>query len=100
MAYTVKFCFVVPSSTCGVSSEQLNYRKNPMVRLLYRFHVYYLLRRILKKLQVSFPHAAGFNASDNSYTNEEFFKICEDYGVLRHPIRHKMKILLDLSARC
>ena len=50
-----------------------------MVRVWYRFHVYYHVRRILKRLQVSLPHETGFNAADNPYTNEEFFKICEDY---------------------
>ena len=54
-----------------------------------RFHMYYHVRRILKRLQVSLPHEAGFNAADNPYTNEEFFKICEDYGVPHNPMRHK-----------
>ena len=31
-------------SACGVSSEHLNYAKHPMVRSLYRFHVYYHMR--------------------------------------------------------
>ena len=70
------------SSACGVSSVHLNYAKHPMVRALYRLHVYYHVRRILKRLQVPLPHETGFNAADNLYTNSEFFKICEDYGVL------------------
>ena len=32
-------------STCGVSSEHLNYAKHPMVRAVFRFHVYYHVRR-------------------------------------------------------
>ena len=52
-----------------------------MVRSLYQFHVYYHLRRILKRLQVPLPHEAGFKASDNPYTNEEFVKICENCAV-------------------
>ena len=35
----------------------------------------------MKRLQVPLPHEAGFNVADNPYTNEEFFKICEDYEV-------------------
>ena len=50
-----------------------------MVRALYRFHMYYHVRQALKRLQVPLPHKAGFNAADNSYSNEEFFKVCEDY---------------------
>ena len=52
-----------------------------MVRSLYRFHV----RRIFIRLQVPLPQKAGFNAADNPYTNEELFKICEDYNVPHDP---------------
>ena len=75
------------SSTCGVSSEYLNYKKHSMVRALYRFHAYYHMKRILKRLQVSLPHKAGFNTADNPYTNEEFFKIYEAYGVPHDPMK-------------
>ena len=34
------------SSACGVSVEHLN-TKEPMIRSIYRFHVYYHIRRIL-----------------------------------------------------
>ena len=69
------------SSACGVSSEHLNYKKHSMVKSLYRFHVYYYVGRVLKRLQVPLLHEAGFNPYDNSYTKEEFFKLCEDYEV-------------------
>ena len=32
------------SSACGVSSAHLNYTKHPMIRAVYRFHVYYHVR--------------------------------------------------------
>ena len=38
-------------------------------------------------MQVPLPHEASFNAADNPYTKEEFFKICEDYGVPHDPMR-------------
>ena len=77
------------SSVCGVSSAHLNYTKHPMIRSVYRFHVYYQVRRILKKLQVPLPHETGFNAAENPYTESEFFKICEDYGVPNNPMRYR-----------
>ena len=77
------------SSACGVSSAHLNYTKHPMIRSIYHFHVYYHVRRILKKLQVPLPHETGFNAADNRYTESEFFKICEDYGVPNNPMRYR-----------
>ena len=39
------------SSACGVSSAHLNYTKHPMIGSVYRFHVYYHVRRVLKRLQ-------------------------------------------------
>ena len=38
------------SSACGVSSAHLNYTKHPMIRSVYQFHVYYHVRRVLKKI--------------------------------------------------
>ena len=32
------------SSACGVSSVHLNYTKHPMIRAVYRFHMYYHVR--------------------------------------------------------
>ena len=60
-----------------------------MIRSVYRFHIYYHVRRVLKRLQVPVPHETGFNTADNPYTESEFSKICEDYGVLNDPMRHR-----------
>ena len=62
-----------------------------MIRSVYRFHIYYHVRRILKRLQTPLPHETGFNAADNLYTESEFFKICEDYGVPNDPMRYRDK---------
>ena len=76
-------------SACGVSSVHLNYKAHPMIRSVYRFHVYYHMRRVLKRLQVPLPHETSFNAADNPYTESEFLKICEDYGVPNDPMKHR-----------
>ena len=60
-----------------------------MVKLLYRFHMYYHVRRALKRLQVPLFHEAGFSPYYNPYTNEEFFTICEDYDVPHDPMRYR-----------
>ena len=62
-----------------------------MVRSSYRFHVYYHLRRVLKRLQVPLPCDGGFNAAEHSFTSEEFFKICEDYDVPHDSMRYRDK---------
>ena len=87
----LNFAVWCTSSLCGDSSAHLNYTKHPMIRAVYRFHMYYhvIMRRVLKRLQTPLPHGPGFNAADNPYTESEFFKICEDYRVPNDPMRYR-----------
>ena len=68
----LNFAVWCTSSACGVSSAHLNYKAHPMIRSVYCFHVYYHVRRVLKRLQVFLPHETGFNVADNCYTESEF----------------------------
>ena len=68
------------SSACGVSVEHLN-AKEPMIRSIYRFHVYYHIRRILKILEIPLPYENSFNQYNNPYNHEKFIGICSEYGV-------------------
>ena len=83
----LKFVVFCASSACKVSSEHLNYKKHPVIRAVYRFHVYYHVRRVLKRLQVPLPYEASFNVAINPYIKQEFFKICEDYDVPHDPMK-------------
>ena len=60
-----------------------------MVSLSYQFHVYYHVKQVLKRLQVLISCNSGFNAADNPYSSEGFFKLCEDYRVPHDPIRYQ-----------
>ena len=73
----VVFC---ASSACGVSVEHLN-AKQPMITSIYRFHVYYHIRRILKILEIPLPYENSFNQYNNSYNHEKYIHICSEYGV-------------------
>ena len=68
------------SSACGVSAEHLN-AKQPMIRSIYRFHVYYHIRRILNRLKIPLPYENSFNKYDDPYSHEMLVKICVKYGV-------------------
>ena len=85
----LNFAVWCTSSACGVSSAHLYYTKHPMIMAVYRFHTYYHVRHVLKRLQVPLPHESSFNASDNPYTSSEFLKICEDYGVPNDPMKYR-----------
>ena len=73
----VVFC---AGSACGVSVEHLN-AKEPMIRSIYRFHVYYHIRRILKIPEIPLPYENSFNQYNNPYNREKFKGICSEYGV-------------------
>ena len=68
------------SSACGVSVEHLN-SKEPTIRSIYCFHVYYHIRRILKILEIPLPYENSFNQYSNPYNHEKFIGICSEYGV-------------------
>ena len=68
------------SSACGVSVEHIN-AKEPMIRSIYRFHVYYHIRRKVKILEIPLPYENSFNQYNNPYNHEKFIGICSEYGV-------------------
>ena len=76
----LNFAVFCASSACGVSVEHLN-AEEPMIRSIYRFHVYYHIRRILKILEIPLPYENSFNQSNNPYNHEKFIGICGEYGV-------------------
>ena len=76
----LNFAVFCASSACGVSVEHLN-AKEPMIRSIYRFHVYYHIRRILKILEIPLPYENSFNQYSNPYNHEKYIHICSEYGV-------------------
>ena len=76
----MNFAVFCASSACGVSVEHMNAKKS-MIRSVYRFHVYYHIRRILRILEISMPYENTFNQYNNPYNHEMFIKVCGEYGV-------------------
>ena len=87
----LNFAVFCTSSACGVSSDHLNYKKHSLVRSVYRFHVYYHIRRVLKRLQVVLPHETNFNPADNPYTEKEFYNLCQEYNISNDPMRYRFE---------
>ena len=76
----LNFAVFCASSACGVSVKHMN-AKEPMIRSVYRLHVYYYIRRILKILEIPLPYDNSFNQNNNPYNHEKFTGICSKYGV-------------------
>ena len=54
------------TSMCGIGMEQFNSELN-LVRSVYRFHIYYTIRKILKYMNIPTPLDSGFKRSNNYY---------------------------------
>ena len=52
-----------------------------MIRSIYRFHVYYHIRRILKIPEIPLPYENSFNQYINPYNHGNFIHICSEYKV-------------------
>ena len=67
------------TSGLGVSTEHLN-AKQPLVKALYRFHAYYHVRRILKRMLTALPGTEGFDKYNNAFNLEQVRRIGDEYG--------------------
>ena len=76
----LNFAVFCSSSACGISVEHMN-AKEPMIKSICHFHVYYHIRRILKIMEIPLPYENTFNQYNNLYSHEKFIGICCEYGV-------------------
>ena len=78
--YQLNFAMFCAISALGFSWKQLNH-PNLLVRIVYRFHVYFHVRIILHRLDFSLPHKDDFSKVKNYYIKSAYYSICDDYGV-------------------
>ena len=64
----------------ALSIEHMN-AKEPMIRIIHCFHVYYHIRRILKILEIPLPSENSFNQYNYLYNHEKFIGICNEYEI-------------------
>ena len=76
----LNFALYCASSALGVSMQHLN-QPNMLIRSVYRFHVYYHMRLILYRLKVALPREEKYKKTNNLYSKEDYFQVCDEYGV-------------------
>ena len=74
------FAVFCATSSVGISVDHLN-SSIPMIRSIYRFHVYYQIRKILKQLRVPLPYESNFSKYNNFYDLGQYHKIFADYKI-------------------
>jgi len=74
---------------CGISREVFdgsNLALLPQIRAFYKFHVYFMVWRILYQLGgiqsiSALPGDPTFNKSDNHYDEASYTRICDEFGI-------------------
>ena len=77
----LNFAIWAATTGCGVSKEDHLRHKNPIIRSVFRFHVYYQIRKILNEMQCPLPSDSSFNALDNGIDKNIFQKICAEFSI-------------------
>ena len=77
----LNFAVWCDTTGCGVSVEEHLTHDDGFPQSVYRFHVYYQIRRILEDMQVPLPYDETWNAMKNSYDRKGYEKICDQFGV-------------------
>ena len=79
----LNFAFHCATSALGISVKHL-ISENPLVRAIYRFHVYYHVRRILRRMLAPLPNEKNFDKYNNNYSEEQALKLADEYGTSRN----------------
>jgi len=94
----LNFAVHCATSGLGISTEHLN-AKEPLVRSLYRFHAYYHIRRILKRMLVPTPSEEGFDRYNNAYNLKEVRRIGDEYGCSTRNYLYRNSSYFDRTGR-
>ena len=80
----LNFAVWCATTGCGVSVEDHLTPDDGFLQSVYRFHVYYQIRRILEEIQAPLPYDKTWNAMENSYDRKGYEKICDEFGVSKN----------------
>ena len=80
--YRCQLNFAIYCSTTGLGiSKQHLMEGSPLLRSVYRFHVYCHIRRILSLLGSPILHEDGYKKWNNPFDANAYYKVCNLYGV-------------------
>ena len=84
----VNFAVWCATTGCGVSAQDHLQAPEPLMRSIYRFHVYYQTRRILAEIQAPLSQDQAWSATNNPYDRRAYERICNEFGVSPHTDWH------------
>ena len=77
----LNFAIYCSTTACGISLDHLHYSKSPLVNSLFRFHVIYQIKRVLRRLGAALPTDNGFKAFQNTWQKAAFYNLCNEFDV-------------------
>ena len=77
----LNFAIVCASTGCGVSYVNHLNHTDPLIKSVYRFHLYYQARRILSELSTPLPHEKSFKVFNNPIEMKAFDRICNEFNI-------------------
>ena len=76
----LNFAVYCATTALGVTYQHLT-EGSELLKSFYRFHTYYHVRRVLKKLGAPLPHDAEFSKFKNRYDRQSYYSICREYEI-------------------
>ena len=74
--------FAIWCATTGCGVDYMNHiTASGMTGSLFKFHVYYQIRRILFEMGVALPQSKSWNAFNNSYNRKVYEQLCAEFKV-------------------
>ena len=82
---------------CGVDFNN-HLKDTGMIGSLFKFHIYYQIRRILKQMSIALPQDTSWNAFDNSYDQSAYERICNEFNVDVNADSDKSRMIIRVLA--
>ena len=77
----LNFAIWCATTGCGVSYKDHIFASDRLTRAIYRFHIYYTVRRILAEMKCPMVGQTSWNALDNGIDKAAYTRICNEFGV-------------------
>lgn len=66
---------------CGISIDDHLNHSDPLLRSIYRFHVYYQILKIMKNLEIPIPGESDFNETNNNINRRKLGGLLSEFGL-------------------
>ena len=87
-----KFALYCATSGCGVSWHNHINHSDPLVRSIFRFHVYFTIRKILHQLKTPLPFNPDFNSKKNPYNKQAYENLKLEFDSVDFNYFHNGKV--------